>query len=170
MADDLHARLVAALRARLEVARAATGANLREQLAAIEHERWAHWQRWMHSQCPSSPVTGDRVIPAHLVERWERQIATPYADLSEREKDSDREQVDRYLPLVIAANDPATEIRRVEALLRVVERHAPEYDMAVRAITPHCAAHLAPAWGDRQPWPCDDIRDLAAGEGIEVGE
>lgn len=34
------------------------------------------------------------------VDRWERQIATPYAELSEAEKNSDREQVDRYWPLV----------------------------------------------------------------------
>jgi len=73
--------------------------DLREQLAAIEHERWAHWQQWMHAQCQRHE-NGSLTIPASLVERWERQIATPYADLTEREKDSDRQQVDRYLPLV----------------------------------------------------------------------
>lgn len=77
--------------------------ELRERLAAAEHERWARWQRWMHDQCPSSPVTGDRIIPAHLVARWERQIATPYAELSESEKFSDRAQVDRYWPMIAEA-------------------------------------------------------------------
>ena len=74
-------------------------ADLVEALAAIEHERWADWQRWMHEQCHRTSG-GELVIPAALVERWERQIATPYADLSEREKESDREQVRRYWHLI----------------------------------------------------------------------
>lgn len=75
--------------------------DLREQLAAIEHERWADWQRWMHSQGVWFH-DGSLHIPASLMERWDRQIATPYADLSEDEKQSDREQVDRYWPLIVA--------------------------------------------------------------------
>lgn len=77
--------------------------QLREQLAAIEHQRWADWQSYMHSQCyglPYSADSGALVIPRELVERWERQSATPYAELSEAEKDSDRRQVDRYWPIV----------------------------------------------------------------------
>ena len=73
--------------------------NLREQLAALEHERWSRWQRWMNDQCVSNE-DGSLTIPAALVERWERQIATPYERLTEREKDADREQVDRYWPLI----------------------------------------------------------------------
>jgi hypothetical protein len=30
------------------------------------------------------------------------QMNTPYAQLSEKEKDSDREQVRRYLPIIVA--------------------------------------------------------------------
>jgi uncharacterized protein with von Willebrand factor type A (vWA) domain len=73
--------------------------ELYEQLAAIEHERWTDWQRYMHSLCVQNP-DGSLTIPASLVERWEKQIATPYADLSEQEKQSDREQVDRYWKLI----------------------------------------------------------------------
>ncbi len=76
--------------------------QLIEQLAAIEHARWAHWQRYVHDQCEPQE-NGSLVIPADLVERWEAQIETPYADLTEREKDSDREQVQKYLPTVIEA-------------------------------------------------------------------
>lgn len=75
---------------------------VREQCAAIEHERWAHWQQWMHAQCVPGE-DGSLTIPAALVARWGRQIATPYAELSEQEKASDRHQVDRYWPLVSAA-------------------------------------------------------------------
>jgi hypothetical protein len=76
-----------------------------EQLAAIEHERWADWQRYMHSLCTRND-DGTLTIPAQSVENWERQIATPYADLSEREKDSDREQVDRYWHLITSEMIP----------------------------------------------------------------
>jgi hypothetical protein len=84
----------------------------REALAAIEHERWAHWQRYMHSKCTRMD-DGSLLIPAESVTRWERQVATPYAELSEREKESDREQVDRYWPLAVAVirEQVADEIR-----------------------------------------------------------
>ena len=75
--------------------------ELREQFAAIEHERWAGWQAYMHGLCERRE-DGALIIPADRVAHWERQIATPYADLTEREKDSDREQVDRYWHLVTA--------------------------------------------------------------------
>ena len=78
-----------------------TESELKELLAAIEHQRWAGWQAYMHSLCERRD-DGALVIPADRVAHWERQIATPYADLTEREKDSDREQVDRYWHLVTA--------------------------------------------------------------------
>ena len=73
-----------------------------EELASIEHERWAHWQRYMHAQGKLQP-DGSLVIPAEFVRRWESQIQRAYADLSEAEKDSDREQVRRVLPFIITA-------------------------------------------------------------------
>lgn len=74
--------------------------TLIEDLAAIEHDRWSHWQRFMHSKGKRLP-DGSLVLPAELVGRWDTQIATAYADLSETEKEGDREQVRRYLPLII---------------------------------------------------------------------
>jgi hypothetical protein len=73
-----------------------------ERLAEIEHERWAHWQKYVHDQCERRE-DGSMVIPAGLAARWQAQIETPYADLSEQEKDSDREQVQRYLPTIVEA-------------------------------------------------------------------
>jgi hypothetical protein len=78
------------------------GANTVEQLAAVEHERWAHWQQYVHDQCERQD-DGSLVIPAELAARGQSQIETPYTELSEREKDSDREQVRRYLPVVLEA-------------------------------------------------------------------
>ena len=75
---------------------------LLEQLAAIEHERWAHWQRFMHGKGERTP-DGSLVLPADLVAKWERLIETPYAQLTDNERESDREQVRRYLPVVAQA-------------------------------------------------------------------
>jgi hypothetical protein len=75
--------------------------ELVETLAAIEHERWSHWQHYLHEQCDPGR-DGALIIPADLVKRWERQASTSYSALSEREKESDREQVQKYLPLVLA--------------------------------------------------------------------
>ena len=70
---------------------------LKEKLASIEHTRWADWQKWCHKilreNCSSPELE-------KVLERWDKQIATDYKDLSEKEKDSDRKQVDRYLPLL----------------------------------------------------------------------
>lgn len=73
--------------------------NLIDSLAAIEHQRWSHWQSYLHSQCKSQN-DGSLMIPANLVKRWERQINTPYSDLSLSEKKSDIEQVMKYIPTI----------------------------------------------------------------------
>ena len=74
--------------------------TLYEELAVIEHERWADWQKYMHSLCTKND-DGSLTIPKKSVDQWERQIRTSYAELSEMEKDSDREQVDRYWRLIM---------------------------------------------------------------------
>jgi hypothetical protein len=76
--------------------------SLVEHLAAIEHDRWAHWQRHMHGK-GQKQTDGSLMLPAELVGQWEKQIETPYSRLSEQEKESDREQVRKYLPLIIEA-------------------------------------------------------------------
>lgn len=76
--------------------------DLLETLASIEHERWAHWQSYVHQKAhPQSD--GSLIIPAELVSRWDHQIATTYDKLSDKEKDSDREQVRKYLSVIKAA-------------------------------------------------------------------
>ncbi|MEU9616964.1 hypothetical protein AB0D56_36410 [Streptomyces sp. NPDC048209] len=71
-----------------------------DRLAAIEHDRWAHWQQYLHDQCERRD-DGSLVIPAELVSQWEEQIRTPYEELAPEVQESDREQVQRYLPTVI---------------------------------------------------------------------
>lgn len=78
--------------------------SLIEALAALEHERWSHWQRYVHAQCERQS-DGSLMIPADLASRWEKQMSTPYSDLSEAEQESDRKQVLRYLPTIATAID-----------------------------------------------------------------
>lgn len=73
-----------------------------ERLAETEHERWSHWQRYLHSKCEPAD-DGSLRIPADLVNRWQTQMNTPYSELSEEEKESDREQVRCYLPIIVDA-------------------------------------------------------------------
>jgi hypothetical protein len=77
-------------------------AALLESLAAIEHDRWSHWQRYLHSRCERGD-DGSLTIPPDLAARWTAQLSTPFAELSEQEKESDREQVRRYLPVIESA-------------------------------------------------------------------
>ncbi len=77
--------------------------ELLETLASVEHERWSHWQRYMHSKCVPQGDDGALLIPADLVKHWEKQIATPYSELTDVQKESDREQVRKYLPLIVDA-------------------------------------------------------------------
>jgi hypothetical protein len=76
--------------------------DLIEELAALEHERWAHWQRFMHQQ-GKRQLDGSLILPSDLIEKWDRLIRTPYAQLTDKEQESDREQVLRYLPVVRSA-------------------------------------------------------------------
>lgn len=73
-----------------------------EDLAHIEHERWSHWQKYVHAK-GHQQSDGSLLIPADLVAHWKQQIAKPYAELSENEKESDRDQVRKYLPKIIEA-------------------------------------------------------------------
>jgi hypothetical protein len=80
-----------------------TKEELIERLAEKEHASWARWMAYLFSKCEREVVTGnpdDLVIEKDLVRHWQRQIDTPYADLTEREKQSDREEVAHILPII----------------------------------------------------------------------
>lgn len=101
--------------------------DLREQLAAKQHEIWAHWMEYLFS-VSFEMSDGSFVIGAKNVERWQRQIATDYADLSEKEKESDRHQADKILTVlgdVFTASEVSLEVGRVlEAVAELYEMDA----------------------------------------------
>ena len=73
--------------------------DLREQLAAMQHEIWAHWMRYQFSRCIVN-ADGSLTSPADYVERWRRQMETTYSQLPEPERESDREQADKILQIL----------------------------------------------------------------------
>lgn len=125
--------------------------EFREKLADIEHQRWAEWQEYVFSICvptdhkeegfdcwckPTVKVmkNGNNVVvhndclvlPEWAVNQWQKQIETDYKDLTEKEKESDREQVDRYLPLLLAKIEEAYQKGKKENLMMLDEKMCKE--------------------------------------------
>lgn len=62
-----------------------------ETLSDYAHGAWSGWMKYMFSRSTINP-DGTCTIPAGLVQRWQRQMNTLYADLPETEKKSDRDE------------------------------------------------------------------------------
>lgn len=78
---------------------------LREALAEYAHTAWSGWMRYMFNNCGGEVdskllSTGAAIIPQWAVERWQRQMNTPYANLPESEKESDRADADKMLEIL----------------------------------------------------------------------
>ena len=69
-----------------------------EALAAYAHEAWSGWMRYLFSQCWLRD--GTATMPSEWRTRWERQMNTPYAELREDEKESDRKEARRMLEIL----------------------------------------------------------------------
>lgn len=77
--------------------------ELTETLAAVQHDIWAHWMRYMFTQGSMQP-DGTWVMPAEKVLRWSRQMESRYADLSDREQVSDRDQAEKVIAVLFRAD------------------------------------------------------------------
>ena len=71
-----------------------------ETFASQEHDKWAHWMRYLFSKSQMT-VDGRAIIPTESVQHWIRQCETPYAVLSDEEKESDRKVVREFFYDVI---------------------------------------------------------------------
>lgn len=67
--------------------------------ADLEHEIWSSWMQYMFTKGTFNP-DGTWTMPAWAVERWTKQMRTIYYELSDKEKDSDREQVQKHIDLI----------------------------------------------------------------------
>lgn len=74
--------------------------GLQEQVADYAHEAWSGWMRYLFEKSTRQD-DGTVVIPASLVERWTRQMQTPYAELPESEKASDRKEARKIIYIII---------------------------------------------------------------------
>ena len=66
--------------------------ELLEQLAEREHQQWNDWTAYML----------DNLTPENI-QRWRSLIATPYSDLSEHSKESDRIEARKILAIIEAS-------------------------------------------------------------------
>lgn len=82
---------------------------MKEQLANLQHKIWSHWMKYLFSKgvfVRMKYMEDDAekqmcfVLPSECYTRWIRQMDTPYSDLSEEEKESDRDQANKVLALV----------------------------------------------------------------------
>ena len=107
----------------------------REALAALEHEQWAHWTRYMIKTLEPMLSPNLRWHPdvrgnsEAALERWLRQINTPYADLTEKEKDSDRWWADKALEITGQEDLAQHEITQFLRYLQTCGGHDAPFDL-----------------------------------------
>lgn len=70
-----------------------------EKGADLEHDRWARWQKYLHSLCKKNK-DGSLTISKERVKHWEKEIETPYEYLTEELKEYDRKETRNYIPLI----------------------------------------------------------------------
>jgi len=79
-------------------------AQLVEALADYAHDAWSGWMRYLFSKCLGVLDHGadacETVIPEWATKRWRRQMNTPYKDLPEEEKESDRVEARKILSII----------------------------------------------------------------------
>lgn len=95
--------------------------ELREQLADVQHAIWAHWMRWQFT-CGQFNEDETWTMPAVKVQRWQRQMNTPYAELTDQERESDREQADKVLAVLEQQRAPTAkpDLRRAREHIQAV--------------------------------------------------
>ena len=70
----------------------------REALAEYAHEAWSRWMTHLFSRVTLND-RNQAVLSADDVRKWQRQLNTAYADLTESEKASDRREADRMIEI-----------------------------------------------------------------------
>ena len=136
--------------------------ELREKLADIEHRRWSDWQSYVFSKCGA--IKDGMVIPQWAVEQWKRQIDTPYEKLSEKEKDSDRREVDRYFPHLSESIEQARE-EGVQS--QIVERYIAGFEDGIEGERERIKKWLVASekqeyqWGKKNEGAVKDIEENA---------
>jgi hypothetical protein len=82
---------------------------------------------YLFSKCTFND-DGTATIPSWAVDRWLRQMNTPYAELPEDEKDSDRKEADKFLALLPVASKLHKGARDALSLRRKLVRMAYKHE------------------------------------------
>lgn len=72
---------------------------MREQLAELAHEQWSGWMEYLFEKGIFNK-DGTWTMPRWAVKRWTCQMKTPFSQLSNEEKDSDRKEADRFIAII----------------------------------------------------------------------
>ena len=70
-----------------------------ELLAEFAHNQWSGWMKYLFSKGKMN-IDGTWTMPKWAVQRWQKQMNTKYADLSEQEKQSDRKEAKQMLAMI----------------------------------------------------------------------
>lgn len=77
--------------------------DLIEKIADFMHDQWSHWEKYKWSLKTDYSDNNNEITiywKSLDYERWRRQMNTPYSELSEKEKDSDREWARKLIELL----------------------------------------------------------------------
>jgi hypothetical protein len=74
-----------------------------EKIADLVHDQWIHWMKYLIYKKPLS-YWDDVEIETVQFDikdwlRWHKQMKTPYSNLTEKEKESDREWARKYIQI-----------------------------------------------------------------------
>jgi len=72
---------------------------MKEQLSELAHNQWSDWMKYLFSKGIFNE-DGTWTMPKWAVDRWNRQMNTNYQDLSNEEKESDRNEADKMLEII----------------------------------------------------------------------
>ncbi len=75
-----------------------TESELLEKVAELCHDQWCNWMNYLFSR--SGTYEGQLRVTVDSSVRWRRQMRTPYAELSEEERDSDRKEARKFLECI----------------------------------------------------------------------
>ena len=66
------------------------------KLSDAQHDIWSHWMKYLFS-VSEKLEDGSYKIDKEKAEKWNRQMMTDFNDLSEKEKESDRDIVKKFI-------------------------------------------------------------------------
>lgn len=124
-----------------------TDEELVEQLADKEHASWTRWMAYVF-QCAQCEFRADGttalVLPTVQVNGWRRQVRTEYDDLTDKDKQYDRDEVAHILPIIHnycnVTRAGAERLRAREAAMReIVQAVAKEDALWYDEYAKHCA-------------------------------